>query len=321
MGRTGPAARGPCSQGINVDRRVFMTLVLAAGAAGPSRSLRAAEPQLQVTALADQLWLIAGGGGNVLVFNSHDGVLMVDGGSPEHSAAVLRTVRGLTQTTQVHTLFNTHWHWDQTGSNQTLGESGTQIIAHENTRLWLGTDVELPWQHRKYHRLPPRARPNKTFYTTGALDFGGEHLDYGYLPQAHTDSDIYVYFRKANVLVAGDVVAAGVYPIIDYSTGGWLGGLAEANKTLLQLANGDTRIIPGVGAVRSRNDVQAELDMLLTVKQRLSKLLAQGMSIKDMIDAAPTHDLDAKWGDSSLLIANAWPGLVARARELGVSIV
>ena len=304
-----------------MDRRVFLTQVLPAAAAGLSLSARAAATDLTVTPLTDRLSLVSGGGGNVVVFNTPEGVLLVDGGSPEQSANVLAKVRSLTGAAKVHTLFNTHWHWDQTGSNPALGASGTQIIAHENTRLWLSTDANVKWQKRVYPRLAPQARPGKTFYTTGSLDFGGERIDYGYLPQAHTDSDIYVYFRTANVMVAGDILSVGRYPVIDYSTGGWIGGLSEATRQLLQLGTEQTRYVPGNGPVLARADLQAERDMLVTVQQRLAKLLAQGMSVADMIAAAPLKDLEASWGDPSLFIANAWPGLVARARELGVSIV
>ena len=153
------------------------------------------------------------------------------------------------------------------------------------------------------------------------MSFGGEHIDHGYLPQAHTDGDIYVFFRNANVLVAGDVVSVGSYPIIDYSTNGWVGGLLDGTKTLIELADATTRIVPGKGPLRTRADVEAEHEMLATLKLRLSKLLAQGMSVQDMLAAAPTRDFDDHWGDPTLFISNAWPGLVQRARELGVNIV
>jgi cyclase len=308
-----------------VHRRAFLGQFFSAGAAAlalPSAAgARTAKADLEIKTLADGLTLISGGGGNVTLFDSPDGVLMIDGGSPEDSARVLKTVKKLSGQARVHTLFNTHWHWDQTGSNAALGAAGTRIISHENTRLWLGTEVDSKWEKRVYPRLPPKARPNQTFYTTGSLIFGGEHVDHGHLPQAHTDGDIYVFFKTANVLVAGDVVAAHAYPVIDYCTGGWIGGMADATATLLSLCNAETIIVPGTGPVLSREDLQAEHDMLTTLKQRLSELLAQGMSVQDMIEAAPTRDFDAKWGDASLFIANTWPGLVQRARELGVSIV
>jgi glyoxylase-like metal-dependent hydrolase (beta-lactamase superfamily II) len=305
-----------------IDRRGFLQGAVGTGALLAMRpGALAAESKPRVTPLGHSLWLIEGLGGNVTVFDSADGVLLVDGGAPEHSPAVLAAIRELTGKSQVHTLFNTHWHWDQTGSNAALGAAGTRIIAHENTRLWLGTDVDSKWENRKYGRLPARARPSKTFYTTGQLDFGGEQIEYGYLFQAHTDGDIYVHFRKANVLVAGDVLSVGRYPVIDYITGGWIGGMATAAQQLAVRCDDATRVIPGTGPVQGRADLTAEQAMLVEVRARLSKLLAQGMSIKDMLDTEPTRDLDAKWGDPKLFISNTWQGLIRRTGELGVSIV
>jgi cyclase len=287
-----------------------------------ARGVGAAEAQpLDIIAVAKGLFVVTGGGGNVTVLQSPEGVLLVDGGSPERSADVLKLVKARTGANRIHTLFNTHWHWDQTGSNRTLGPAGTRIIAHENTRLWLGTEVFSKWQDRTFQPLPRSARPTQTFYTTGSLSFGGEHIDYGYLPQAHTDGDLYVFFRNANVLVAGDVVAAGSYPIIDYSTNGWIGGMLDATKTLIGLADAATRIVPGKGPLQTRADVAAERDMLATMKLRLSQLLAQGMSVPDMLAAAPAREFNGKWGDPTLFISNAFPGLTQRARELGVNIV
>jgi cyclase len=307
-----------------MDRRHFICQGLPAATLGLStlRGARAAEATpLALVPLADGLSVVTGGGGNVTLFESAEGVLLVDGGSPERSAEVLKLVKAHTGTTRVHTLFNTHWHWDQTGSNRTLGPTGTRIIAHENTRLWLGTEIFCKWQNRVYKPLPREARPTQTVYTTGTLSFGGEHIEYGYLPQAHTDGDLYVFFRDANVLVAGDVVSVASYPIIDYSTNGWIGGLLEGTKTLIGLANANTRIVPGKGPVQTRADLALERDMLAAMKQRLSQLLAKGMSVQDMLAAAPSREFDAQWGDPTLFISNAWPGLVARARELGVNIV
>lgn len=274
-----------------------------------------------ITDVAERLFVISGGGGNVTVLDSPEGVLMVDGGDPEHSAAILKLVRHLTGRSRVHTLFNTHWHWDQTGSNRTLGAAGTRIIAHENTKLWLGTDVECAWQHRTFRRLPKEAWPNQTFYTTGSLSFGGHTIEYGYLPQAHTDGDIYVLFKDVGVLVVGDVLSVGSYPVLDYCTNGWIGGMATATQTLLKLTDITTRVVPGSGPVQTHADLEAEGAMLADLKVKLSQLLAKGMSVEDMLAAAPTRDYDAKWGDPRLFIANAWQGLVPRARELGVSIV
>jgi glyoxylase-like metal-dependent hydrolase (beta-lactamase superfamily II) len=310
-----------------VDRRLFLralapvataTLLVPkwVAAAGKQESTT-----LTVSDLTDQLFVISGGGGNVTVFHSPEGVLLVDGGSHERSAEVLKLVKQRTGAAKIHTLFNTHWHWDQTGSNETLGKAGTRIISHENTRLWLTTDVNVKWLGLKFPPLPKEALPNKTIYTNDSLQFGGEQIDYGYLPQAHTDGDLYVHFKKANVLVASDVASASAYPIIDYTTNGWIGGLLTAMDTLLGLSNANTRVVAGLGPTLTRADLEAEKAMLAAMKTRLAKLLAQGMSAQDMLDAKPSSDFDAKWGDPKLFISNAWQGLTQRSRELGMSIV
>jgi cyclase len=310
---------------MNMDRRIFLTRVVPAAtltlAATRAMSAGAADPELVIQPLAANLTLISGAGGNVVLLNSPEGVLMVDGGARQHSARLLKAVRTIAGTSRVHTLFNTHWHADQTGSNATLGAAGTRIIAHEYTRLWLTTDVESKWEQRVYQPLPKIAQPNQTFYTTGTLEFGGEQIDYGHLPQAHTDGDIYVFFRKANVLVAGDVVSVGRFPIIDYCTNGWIGGVVTALQSLIELAGPDTQVVPGLGLPQNREHLRAEHAMLDTIKTRLSRLMAQGMSAKEMMAAAPAREFEPQWGDPSLLINNSYPGMAHRAGELGVSIV
>jgi glyoxylase-like metal-dependent hydrolase (beta-lactamase superfamily II) len=140
---------------------------------------------------------------------------------------------------------------------------------------------------------------------------------YGYLGQAHTDGDIYVFFPGPNILMAGDVFSVGQYPILDYTTGGWIGGLSDACKTLLNTCDAQTRIIPGSGAVQARADLQAQADMCAAMRTRFVDLMRKGMGAKDMLAAAPTKDFDAEWGNPELFITNAYPGLWGHVRELG----
>jgi glyoxylase-like metal-dependent hydrolase (beta-lactamase superfamily II) len=307
-----------------MDRRSFLHAVPAAAllvAASRVGAQNVAPGTPVVTPLADKLWLVSGCGGNVTVFDSPQGVLLVDGGSAEHSPALLREVQRLTGRSAVHTLFNTHWHHEQTGSNDVLGQAGTRIIAHEYTRQWLTTDIESRWQQRVFLPYPKHALPSQTFYTREEMEFGGERIEYGHLGQAHTDGDIYVFFRKANVLVAGDVVAVGRFPLVDPDSNGWIGGIATAAGTLAGLADERTQVIPGLGAPQKLAHVKAEAAMLETLRQRLAQLLAQGLSASEMVEKKPAAEFEAEWGDPAQLIRNAYPGLAHRARELGVSIV
>jgi glyoxylase-like metal-dependent hydrolase (beta-lactamase superfamily II) len=311
-----------------MNRRRFVvgagSVLAGAAAVGPALwaadSARSGEP-LTVTELSDRLFVVSGGGGNVTVFHPDEGVLLVDGGSMTLSPAVLELVRKRTGKSDIHTLFNTHWHWDQTGSNLALGKAGTRIISHENTRLWLGVTVNSKWENRKYPPLPVKARPNQTFYTPTSLSFGGANIDYALMPEAHTDGDILVHFREANVLVGGDVVSVGSYPILDTASNGWITGNLNGVTTLKGLCNDGTRVVPGKGAVQAVAHLEAQRQMLTTVRQRMAKMLAQGMSAQEMIDAHPTKEFDAVWGDPDLFIRNAFIGISLRPQTMGVLIV
>ena len=104
-----------------------------------------ANTQITATKLADNYTLLSGAGSNVLVLAGPDGVLMVDGGLAEHSAELLKAVTGLSPEGRVQALFNTHWHVEHTGSNDSVGKTGAKIIAHENTKLWMGTEIISMW--------------------------------------------------------------------------------------------------------------------------------------------------------------------------------
>ena len=178
------------------------------------------------------------------------------GDPPPRSEALMKAVSGLPGGGPVHTIFNTHWHPEQTGSNEQLGKAGRAIIAHENTRLWLTTDVTWPWDGRRFKRLPKIAQPNKTFYETGTLDSG---VRYGYIPDAaHTDGDLYVHFPEQNVLAVGDAVSGQGWPVVDWTTGGWIGGIVGGLQRLQTLANAETRIVPARGPVLGLSDLKAQ---------------------------------------------------------------
>jgi len=301
------------------NRRDFMkTMAGGTMALGLSRfSAGQTGAQITATRLADNYTLLSGAGSNVLVLNSPEGVLMVDGGLAERSADLIKAATGLSPAGRVQVLFNTHWHTEHTGSNEAVGKGGAKIIAHENTKLWMGAEIISMWQHKTYQPRPKEARPNTTFYTTGKMMFGKEEVRYGYLGQAHTDGDMYVFFPGPNILMTGDVFTVGSYPILDYTTGGWIGGLSEACKTLVNAADAQTRVIPGNGPVQTKADLQAQAEMCAAMRQRFVEMMRKGMSAKDMFLAKPTKEFDAKWGDPELFIFNAYPGLWGHVREIG----
>jgi cyclase len=301
------------------------------GAAGialgaPVRRLIAASAQAApegqgLLRLSDDLFVVRiPGESNVIARTSANGVLLVDGGSARASDALMKAISGLPGGGAVHTIFNTHWHPEQTGSNDQLGQAGRTIIAHENTRLWLTTDVTWPWNGQRFKRLPKTAQPNKTFYTTGTLESlssgtpSGRSLAvrYGYLPDAaHTDGDMYVYFAQQNVLAVGDAVSGQGWPVVDYVTGGWIGGIVGGLQRLQTLVNEDTRIVPGRGPVLGLKDLKAQSEMYGTIYDRLSQLLNKGRGPSEAVAAQPTKEFDAQMGNPDEFVRRAFESLWA----------
>jgi cyclase len=260
--------------------------------------------------LDDDLHLLAVPGvSNVVARVAAGGVVLVDGASASTSDALLKAVAALPGAGPVRTLFNTHWHPEHTGSNETLGKAGAAIVAHENTRLWLTTDVKWPWNGQTFKRLPKVAQPNKTFYTNATLEPG---IRYGYLPDAgHTDGDLYVYFEPQNVLAVGDVVSLQGWPTVDYITGGWVGGMVGATQRLLTIANEQTRIVPSRGPVMTYADLKAQASMYATIYERLSTLLNRGRGPSEAVAAKPTKEFDAQMGNPDEFVRRGFESLWA----------
>jgi glyoxylase-like metal-dependent hydrolase (beta-lactamase superfamily II) len=298
---------------------VLLAALLGVRALALSSRLRAETPgMLEVTPLADSLFAISGAGANVVVLAGPDGLLLVDGGLAQHSGALLALLAERWPGKPVRTLFNTNWWWEHTGSNEALRRAGAEVIAHENTKLWLGNDFTIDWLDDRAHPpCPPAALPTRTFYTAGELDFGGEPVRYANLAQAHTDGDLYVHFPRSNVLVVSDLLAVGRYPVVDYVTGGWIGGMANAAKALLAIADDTTRIVPALGPVQTRTQLERYHALCQTLKDRVAGLLKSGLSLEEVIEAKPTADYDAAWGDPELFLTLAYKGLWGHVRELG----
>ena len=298
------------------NRRRFLTATLGTAAAAtftqfvPATALaRADKTPLSATRLTDTLIVISGAGANVVALAGPEGALLVDGGTEARSADLVKLALKETGAKKVHTLFNTHWHPEQTGSNERLGKAGARIIAHENTKLWLGYANPVPWQDEEWGPLPAKALPNDTTFDGGKIEFGGQHIEYGYLLQAHTDGDLYVFFREANVIVAGGAVSSEGWPVIDYKTGGWINGMVDGLRTLGGVGDANTKIVPANGPVVGKADLEAQVKMYGTIAQRLSQLLRKGMGPDEVLAANPTKEFDEKMGDPTKFVTLAFKSL------------
>jgi glyoxylase-like metal-dependent hydrolase (beta-lactamase superfamily II) len=332
-----------------LNRRDVLAGALGAFAWWTSARVLSAQPAVDgVRRLTDQMTVVDGGGNNVLAFFTGDGFVLVDGGAPK---SFDRIMASLGANARVHTLFNTHHHVDQTGNNE-LFSTGTQgtplgrpaqagrqasadssrrmatrpsgrtaIIAHKRTLEWMSADHWIQADDRYETARPKAARPTETFLTTGSLTAGGEQIDYGHLTLAHTNGDIYVHFRKANVLAVGDVASPLRDPALDYLTGAWIGGRVDSMDVLLTLANEQTRIVPAYGPVLSKAEFKAERDMMEEVRKRLFDQVREGDSPKDMLERGVLKGLARTWNDPYKFLYDAAKGLWAHHDKLGPNVV
>lgn len=255
----------------------------------------AAKTEITVQNLRGNISVLMGSGGNITVLSGRDGKLVVDSGIAVSRPRVEAALNGISQVPLKY-LINTHWHWDHTDGNEWMHGLGATIIAQENTlkRLSATTRVE-DWDYT-FQPWPIGARPTITFSTGKTLKFGGETIvlkDHG---MGHTDSDITVYFKKADVIALGDIFWNGFYPFIDLSTGGTIDGAIRLANASLASVTDKTIIIPGHGPVGNRAQLIEFRDMLVSIRENVARLKKEGKSLDEAIAAKPTAVFDAKWG-------------------------
>ena len=301
-----------------VNRRQFLKSGALAAWTGP-RILQG--QQAGGGRLTDKLTVIDGGGANVLVFSSGEGLVLVDSGAPKSGDAVMAALKNLDSSGKVQTLFNTHYHFDQTGNNEMFAAAGAKIIAHERTREWMSTDYWVPDEERYEKARPKAARPAQTFQTTGSLKAGTEQIDFGYLILAHTSGDIYVHFKNSNVIAVGDAASPLRDPALDWFTGAWIGGRVDGMDTVLKLANDQTKIVPAYGPVMSKAEFKAERDLMEEVRARLFKQVREGDGPKDMLEGGVLKGLARTWKDPYKFLYDAAKGCWAHHDKMDRNVV
>lgn len=246
--------------------------------------------------LGENLHALFGAGGNLAVLTGPDGALVVDSELVELSPK-LRAALTLVSDRPARFLINTHFHFDHAGGNTTLGRGGTVIVAHDNVRKHLMTrQVVNVGQDIITEPTPPEGLPVVTFADGVTFHVNGEEVSAIHVARAHTDSDAFVYFSKANVLHTGDLFMSIGYPFVDAGNGGTSRGLIAAHARALGLCNAQTRVIPGHGPVVGRAELQAYHDMLVEVRKRVADLVRKGRSLEQVKAAGTTREYDERWG-------------------------
>jgi glyoxylase-like metal-dependent hydrolase (beta-lactamase superfamily II) len=252
--------------------------------------------------------LFQGAGCNVLALPGPDGALMIDGGLAANADALLEAVMIATKAARIHTLINTHGHPEQVGANEAVGRAGGVIFAHEKTKQYLSNSVDSVTFTGRRRPLPEAARPTKTTRADGSMEWpapsersgsSGQQLDYGYLPAAHTDGDLFIHLPKMNLLVAGGVVSAEAWPLIDHRNGAWLGGRVRALERLADLVEPDTRVVPADGRTMTGKDIVRHRDIYRKLFATMIDYLNMGLGPEDAVTRNPLKEYGSEFGDPS----------------------
>ncbi len=247
--------------------------------------------------LRDNISAIEGSGGNIAVLTGPDGKVLIDAGIRVSEAHIRKTLGELGADPITH-LINTHWHFDHADGNEWVRAAGAKIIAQENTRKYLSQVQRVEDWDYNFLPLGPGGIPDDVFAKDRTLRLNGSTLELKYYGPAHTDSDISVHFAEADILHVGDTFWNGIYPFIDYSTGGSIDGMIAACDANLAIATDKTIIIPGHGQpVSNRAELQEWRDMLVAVRENVAALKKQGRTRDEVVAAKPTAAFDDKYGN------------------------
>ena len=274
---------------------------------------------LHVLPVQGNIYMIAGAGGDITVQIGKDGVLVVDTGLANMSDKVLAAIKKLSDK-PIRYVIDTHYHADHTGGNQALRKAGAtiaggnvagdlgaaasegaQVIASEAVlnRMSAPTGKESP--------TPTGAWPTDTYIDDQKkLFFNNEGIEIIHLPNAHTDGDSIVFFRRSDVISTGDIFTMTSYPIIDVAAGGTINGLLDAVNKIVDMVipvygqEGGTMIVPGHGRLCDFGDLLNYREMTTIIRDRIQADIKKGMTLEQVKAAKPTFDYDPLYGKNPI---------------------
>ena len=256
--------------------------------------------------LTDNLYYLEGQGGNIGVSIGEDGVFLVDDQFAPLSRKILDAIAELTDQ-PVRFVFNTHIHGDHVGGNLNMAQQGAVIIAHENVREGLASGFTNPNMLTDEQRL---SLPVVTFPETMDFHLNGDDIHVFHIGPGHTDGDAFVYFRNANIIHTGDVFRTVAYPRVDVGNNGSFHGIMAAYQKLLDISNAETRFLPGHGVVSTRAEVEEQLGIFVTIRNRVRSAIASGMSLSQIQASNFTAEYDDRWSDGDAFVAVVYSELL-----------
>jgi cyclase len=274
-------------------RFALLLAVIVAPVAGAQQDF--SQVKVTVTPVAGGIYMLQGAGGNIGLSVGQDNAFVIDDEYAPLTARIKAAIATVTPK-PVRFVVNTHWHGDHTGGNENMANDGAIIVAQENVRRRMSTDQFNEVFKSKTPASPAAALPVITF--TDGIDFyvNGDSVKVTHLKNAHTDGDVIIQFRGANVIHAGDTYFNGIYPFIDMSSGGSLAGIIAAADHILSISNDQTKIIPGHGALGDRASLKEYRRVMVAVRDRVNKLIAQKKTLPQIIAAKPLADFESTWG-------------------------
>ena len=281
-------------------------LTLTASLSWAQRDFSAVE--IQPEKVAQNLYMLKGAGGNIALFAGEDGAFMVDDQFAPLSEKILAAVKQITDK-PLRFVVNTHWHGDHTGGNENMGKTGALIVAHENVRKRMSTEQFTKLWDRTTPPAPAAALPVITFTDATTFYWNNDEVRVQHVGPAHTDGDSIIVFKKANVIHMGDTFFNGSYPYVDLSAGGSLDGVIENARKVLELADGNTKIIPGHGPLTDKQGLQQYHDLLVRLRNKIKTLVDAGNSKEQVIAAKPTREFDEHYGQG-FMKPDIWTGIV-----------
>ncbi len=266
---------------------LLAALLVLASAPTAAQQQDFSKVQMKAKQIAPGVAVLFGAGGNIGLFYGEDGNVLIDDQFAPLNERIVAAVRTL-DPGPVRFVVNTHWHGDHTGGNENFGKLGAVIMAHDNVRTRMSTDQFLRALNQTFPASPKGALPVVTFAEGVTLHLNGDTIHVIHVPNAHTDGDSLVHWRKGDVLHMGDTFFHRMsFPFIDLSSNGSIDGLIAAVNRALGLAGPNTRIIPGHGPMASRADLIAYRDMLVDVRTKVAAGIAAGRSLTQIQAAKP----------------------------------